>query len=394
MSTEASPSFLPDGLAGDQIRLLQVVYDGFSARGDWPIWQYVDMRLDGEGINAAAVFASMPPLVSDQDASQYALVERSTRHEDNQATVRLTAAGLRFVLGAEPLLDAFLTTLRLITDKERSITPDPAEEVEATLTSDEVKEQLTLQRLRPPEADDLLVAAVGKVLQDEPPRAWSVMSGRSGDSGWWQVRLITGLSGIRALRGIDSIDGYVERIVQMLTPAPIPAIAPRSEPMDLPLAIGYLDTTWKVKTGRRLFANLQADSCARLAQPCVTQEEFNSAMSALADVLSCIVPLSAQAPPKFGALAALKKDLPSGLPAEAEQRVKDAVELLLTVNHIRHGQQHGDAKQKAVAAHQTLGIPYPPYDWADTWGRLVAVTRSAFDSIREEIQAALPDQAT
>jgi hypothetical protein len=73
--------------------------------------------------------------------------------------------------------------------------------------------------------------------------------------------------GVRALRGVGSIDGYVERIVQMLTPAPIPAIAPRSEPMDLPLAIGYLDTTWKVKTGRRLFANLQADSCARLAQP-------------------------------------------------------------------------------------------------------------------------------
>ncbi|GLY86034.1 hypothetical protein [Actinoallomurus iriomotensis] len=392
MSTEASPSFLPGGLAGDQIRFLQVVYDGFSVRGDWPIWQYVDMRLDGEGIDAAAVFASFPPLVSNQGASQYALVQRSTRHEDNQATVRLTVAGLRFVLGAEPLLDAFLTTVRLIIGKERSITPDPAEEVEATLASDEVKEQLALQRLRPPEANDLLIAAVGKLLQDEPPRAWSVM-GRSGDGGW-QMRLITGLSGVRALREVGSIDGYVERIVLLLTPAPIPAIAPRSEPMDLPLAIGYLDTTWKVKTGRRLFVNLQADSCARLAQPCASQEEFNSAMSALADVLSCVVPLSAQTPPKFGALAGLKNDLPPGLPAEAEERIKDAVDLLLTVNHIRHGQQHGDAKQKAVAAHQTLGVPYPPYDWADTWGRLVAVTRSALDSIREEMQAALPDKAT
>jgi hypothetical protein len=124
-----------------------------------------------------------------------------------------------------------------------------------------------------------------------------------------------------------------------------------------------------------------------------SQEEFNSAMSALADVLSCVVPLDAQAPPKFGALTSLKEDLPPGLPAEAEERIKDAVELLLTVNRIRHGQQHGDAKHKAVAAHQSLGIPYPPYDWADTWGRLVAVTRGALDSIREEMQAALPDQA-
>jgi hypothetical protein len=392
MSNEALPSFLPGGLAGDQIRFLQVVYDGFTARGDWPIWQYVDMRLDGEGIDAAAVFASFPPLVSNQGESQYALVQRSTRHEDNQATVRLTVAGLWFILSAEPLLDAFLTTVRLITDKERAITPDPAKEVEATVTSAEVKERLALRRARPPEADDLLVAAVGKVLVEEPPRAWSRM-GRSDDGGW-QMRLFTGLSGVRVLRGVGSIDGYVERIVQLLTPAPIPAAAPWSQPMDLPLAIGYLDITWKVKTGRRLFVNLQADSCARLAQPCASQEEFNSAMSALSDVLACVVPLSAQTPPKFGALASLKKDLPPGLPAEAEQRIKDAVELLLTVNHIRHGQQHGDAKQKAVAAHQTLGLPYPSYDWAETWGRLVAVTRGALDSIREEMQAALPDHAT
>src|SRR5688500_3321997 len=107
MSNEAPPpSFLPGGLTGDQIRFLHVVYDGFSARANWPIWQYIDMRLDGQGIDAAALFASFPPLVSDQGASQYALVHRSTPFEDNQATVRLTVAGLRFVLGAEPLLHA------------------------------------------------------------------------------------------------------------------------------------------------------------------------------------------------------------------------------------------------------------------------------------------------
>ncbi|MEU4827100.1 hypothetical protein AB0H37_34960 [Actinomadura sp. NPDC023710] len=282
------------------------------------------------------MLASFPPLVSDHGESRYGLVHRSTQYEDINATVRLTVAGPRLVPGAEPLLGAFLATVRLISGKERSITPDPAEAVEAILTSGEVQEQMALQRLRPPETDELLVAAVGKVLQEEPLRAWSVM-GQSGEGGW-RVRLVTGLSGVRALRGISSIDGYVEHMVQTLTPAPIPAALPRFEPLDLPLAIGYLDTTWRVKTGRRLSANLQADSCARLAQPCASQAEFNSAMSALADVLACVVPPGAQAAPKFGALAALNNDLPPGLPTEAKERITGTIELLLTVNHIRHGQ--------------------------------------------------------
>ncbi|MWA06921.1 hypothetical protein F8568_042595 [Actinomadura sp. LD22] len=301
-------------------------------------------------------------------------------------------AGLRFVHGTEPLLDLFMTTVRMIVNKERSITPDPAQEVQAVLTSDEVKEQLALQPRYPPEAEERLLYALGKMLQEEPPRAWSVL-GAVGEYGW-HMRLVTGLSGVRALREIHSVDGYIEHITRVLTPAPIPVAAPPSEPLDLPLAIGYLDTTWKVKTGRRLFMGLQADSCARLAQPCASQEEFNSAMSALADVLACVVPPSTQTPPKFGALAALKKGLPQGLPVEAQERIKGAIELLLTLNHIRHGQQHGDAKQKAATAHRAPGIPYPPYDWADTWAQVVAVTRGALDSIREEMLAAMSDHGS
>ncbi|TDD87357.1 hypothetical protein E1293_08095 [Actinomadura darangshiensis] len=394
MSSELPPPSLHAPLTDQQKRLLQVVYDGFSARASWPVWQYVDLRLDAEDIDAEAVLASLPRLAEGwPGVASYGLVSTSDSgpHLRTTTVLRLTAAGLRLIPGTEPLQSAFLAAIQLMTERERAIQPDPTKEVLAHVDSEDVKSRLWSHagKAGGPPPSDLVLAAVGTLLANEPLRAWSGLGTRAG--GGWQMRLLTGLGGIRAMRGVESIDEYVERILQLLTPAPNPTPPRPVGHMDLPQAIDYLDVVWKLKTGQRLFAGLHMANCARLAQPCASEEEFNPAMSALAEVFACVVPIGRMSPPRTGALSALKDALPEGLAFEGKGRIKDSIDTLRKVVVIRNGQQHGDAKSKAVTAYRDLGISYPPYDPGHTWTALVIIAQGAVDAIREEIQAGLPD---
>jgi hypothetical protein len=51
---------LREPLSDDQLRLLHVIFDPFSQSGEWPVWQYVDLMLDAERIDAADVLGSLP----------------------------------------------------------------------------------------------------------------------------------------------------------------------------------------------------------------------------------------------------------------------------------------------------------------------------------------------
>jgi hypothetical protein len=44
----------------DQLLLLQETFTLFDRMGEWPIWAYVDHRLDAEGLIAKEVLASLP----------------------------------------------------------------------------------------------------------------------------------------------------------------------------------------------------------------------------------------------------------------------------------------------------------------------------------------------
>lgn len=223
MTNGVLPPFLRAPLTAEQQRLLQVVYDGFSKSGNWPIWQYVDLTLDAADIDAAATLASLPRLAETlPGATGYALVATSDHGPQPQKTtvLRLTVAGLRLVPGTEALQDAFLAAVRRMTELERDIVPDPARAVEASLDSKEVSDLLwTSARISggtPP--GDRVVAAVGGLLEKEPLRAWAGMGTQQ--DGTWQMRLLTGMGGIRTMRGVESIDDYVERLLRLLAPAP------------------------------------------------------------------------------------------------------------------------------------------------------------------------------
>jgi hypothetical protein len=175
-----------------------------------------------------------------------------------------------------------------------------------------------------------------------------------------------------------------------VAPAEPVSVPLSSWPLDIPNAVGYLDAVWKSRTGAHMFVNLDPASVARLTQDCGSEEEFNSLMSALADVLGQVVVPGTAAPSRRGALEAVGGYLASALNPDVADRVNAAMDTLTRLRRIRVSTQHSDARHRAVTAFQEIGLPFPPPNWPQAWAHIAVQARGALDAIREEINANLP----
>ncbi len=72
-------------------------------------------------------------------------------------------------------------------------------------------------------------------------------------------------------------------------------------------------------------------------------------------------------------------------------RVDAAVNQLIHLRRVRVGAQHSDARHKAVAAFEQLGLSYPPISWPAVWTEVSLLARGSLDVIREEVHSSLRD---
>ncbi len=93
-----SISLLLAGLNEEQAVLVETLYEGFELRWSaWPVWQFIDLRLEARKIDAAAVLASLPQ-VGAARARAYGLVwsgQNMANEMQPDAIVGLTVAGFR-----------------------------------------------------------------------------------------------------------------------------------------------------------------------------------------------------------------------------------------------------------------------------------------------------------
>jgi hypothetical protein len=384
---------LREPLSAEQMHLLQVIYEQFDQSGAWPIWQYVDLTLDTKyQADAADVLASLPWIGERGTTSQrYGLTWREDSHlavPNPDQHVVLTVAGLRYLrLTTEPVLGAFLVTIRHLVEAQRRLVPSPTTVVEAAVPSGEIAEQLTTWSIRGVSAPpaEATMRKVRRLLKHEP-FLYNVVQQPKPDIEEWTVRVPAAL---RAYRGISSIDDYLHRLVEQVAPPELPPVPLSARPLDIPNSVGYLDAVWTSKTASRLFVNLDPHSVVRLTQPCGNEEDFNSLMSALADVLGQVVTPGRAAPHQRGALEGVRDYLVPLLEDEAAERVTDAFATLIRLRHIRVAAQHSDARHKAVAAFRDLGLPFPPVSWNWAWAHVASMTTGALDALREEVHVGL-----
>lgn len=188
---------------------------------------------------------------------------------------------------------------------------------------------------------------------------------------------------------MTSIDYYLGRVTQVVAPPEPPSVPLSFAALDIPYAAGYLDAVWKSTTGVRLFVNIDPASAARLTQPCDSEEEFNSLMSALADLLGQAAVPGQSAPRQRGALEAVRDYLIEKLDTAAAERVNGAFGTLIRLRQIRVSTQHSDARHRAIAAFDDIGLAFPPANWAQAWAHIAVLAKGALDALREEIHAGL-----
>lgn len=361
---------------GDQLRLLDLVWEVFRTQGVWPIYQYVEGRLGADGLDALAVLASFPvvggPGVSPRySATWYEHSGGAVVHPESQ--VRLTIAGLQHVTGGTAAIATFLEVLAFLVDSLARAAFSPTQVVEQEVSREQlIAVQHHLE-------DDQAMAQLHQLLQFEP----AVRAAPSSDPSW-RIALRPYL---RRFADVQDVRDYLDRVaadLQPEAPQPQPSYA---SPLALADSIGYLDAMWRLRFDSVLLKLPGPGQCARLALDVGSVEEFQAATSALSEILAELqVPkvdgINARHP--LGRLGDyLKQQLAEANPG----RLDHAVATLDAVRLVRNGIQHTNATPKAVNALGTLSIRYPITSWSDAWDRIRAIATQAFDAIRDEINA-------
>jgi len=290
----------------------------------------------------------------------------------------LTLAGLMHVPDARDEVAAFLDLLALMIGKERSFVPSPAVAEEAKLTSGEVG--FTLSQMGGEwSLDENALEALREMCTREPA-TWHCQT--SGGVGRWELRLSPFL---RGYGGLTTPREYVERVVELSTPA-----RPEPEPLypsslSLPEAIDYLNAIWWRHSGEPLMRIGRAEAAAKLVLDCATGDEFESRVSALCTILGALNLPGA----KDGALNALEARLRKDLGEESAGRAVESIGDLRAIVDLRVWRQHVGTERRAARGLRRLGIQEPVTDWAGTWQLVQARAVAALSTLREEVETLL-----
>ncbi|SCG78142.1 hypothetical protein GA0070613_6476 [Micromonospora inositola] len=357
-------------VTNEQLALLRIVGDVLTDIGEWPVYQYVEARMDELGLDADAVLRSMPS-ISDGQLS-YSLVRRD--HSTAPDTlVKLTIAGFAHLPAHAGVWDMFLAVLNELSDRRVKAAYDPRQVIEVTLSGPDLLSDLGLQ-------DEPLVRLLPEILRGEPS-TWQ--GGGNVNGGVWMPAPSTF---VRRFRNVSSVDEYLHRLRGWIEPARQPA-AVLASPLSLVGALDYLDVVWRLRFGAGLLVVPSAERAARLAFDATTAEELDNRLSALGEMFKGFdVPGDQQQ----GTLRRLRVFLADHLTAEAMVRVESAVTTLQNVTYMRNAGQHMDAALQAAEALRSFGLTYPISDIREAWQTVQTHVVSALGALREEVQATLP----
>lgn len=296
-----------------------------------------------------------------------------TSHEHDAAAARghrVAAAGSR---GTE----AFATVIGYLAARQAQLVPSPDEVVTATVTSAQIADRLREAGCLPEGTggDAELLARIRLLLEHEPFLFGAAY--QPGPSEPWTAHVPAVL---RRYQDVTSVGEYIDTVTALVTPADPRSVPPSVGALDIPYAIGYLDAVWQARTGRHLFTSLDPASVTRLTLACGSEEQFNSLMSALADVPGQVTAPGTAVPPQRGALEAVRDYLARALAPEAADRVSSAFEALIRLRRIRVSTQHADARHRAVTSFAEIGLAFPPPSWDQAWAHIATLAAGALDA--------------
>ena len=105
------------------LTFVNIVGDAVTETGQWPVYQFVDARMDDLDLDADAVLRSMPTITG--GTTNYSLIRRG--HSTSPETpVKLTIAGFALLPNHARTVDMFLAVVRELARRRAAAATIPA----------------------------------------------------------------------------------------------------------------------------------------------------------------------------------------------------------------------------------------------------------------------------
>jgi hypothetical protein len=289
----------------------------------------------------------------------------------------LTLAGLWHLASpaARKICSQFIFLIRYLIEQRLAASFSPFEPTPLTITSEDIAKRFPT--MSPPS-----IRTLGIFLPHEAA-TWGRVR-KPDEDGQWSIELHRN---VLQYRGVETFEGYLECVTDVLVPPAAESEPVAPSPLDLCATLDYFNAVWQLQFDQkkpiiRLFG---AERTARLVYGVNTMDEFSTQLSSLTEILKNMsVPGDGKTP-----LARLHAYLQSQLPAESHARIDDAVSLLRDVTEVRNALfQHSGTEHRAVRALTNLGLGFPVTDWQAAWESIQRHVIAAFTALREEIQLA------
>jgi hypothetical protein len=258
---------LLDRPSDEALEMLQVIARGYEIAGVWPCWQWVKQQLWLKDLDAEEILQGLPTW-----RHSYRSVRAGAHGQlpDNGDPVQLSVHGMAWMIpqGVRLLVGGFLAAINVAIAMQRGITPSVTEPIELRVAGDDF-----IREVNGTAGADLGVDQLFGVLKGEPA-TWRGVNQNAGQESWdlTDVRL-------SQYAGLRDVQDYLARLEELVG---LSQVTPRAEPlgqMALPDALDHLDLTWRVLTGEHVVRVPRVAMAAKLTQPVVSIEEFESRCS-------------------------------------------------------------------------------------------------------------------
>ena len=355
------------------LALIGAVARGFrAAGGEWPIWQYVDMRLAEQGVDGYEAYLGLPSW--DGYRPVWSAGGAGPQPHD---VIHLTAHGIHHSRDEvmNDLGRAFVDVLRVAIRRRLELQPNPTVMLDVRASGEDLTREANM-------AAETVVSSkqLGDLLHHEPA-TWSGFE-QMNDSWAWNVSKAR-LGQFAQVEDLGSYLGLLERVVATRLSAVDKFPHP---PMALPEALDYLDVTWRLATKRPSLLRLRsAAEVASLALSANSREDFEARCSALVDVIKQL-DIESKGSTKQHKLDALDAALRTNDGIDMSHAERGIAKLRLVLD-VRNGQQHRSSDAKAAEAEVELGLRTWQGNWEVAWNDLRSVVVDAFSDIRTSLRS-------
>jgi hypothetical protein len=348
----------------------------FAQFQQWPFFDYIEAECDKRGFDARQVLASLPEFPLPSVAGfRYSAIWCNSHMPSADTPILLRVVGLRHL--GEPfaleIANEFVRVLGYLIERRLSEPSQPFKLNKVTVANADIAAQF-------PNMTPAVMTLLPELLIHEPT-TWHGIQ-QTDASGDWSIDIYRS---ILKFRGVSTLDEYLQRVDEVLTPPEVERAPAIPSPLDLAAALDYFNAVWQLHFDQkkpiiRLFG---AERTARLVYEVNTAEEFSSQVSCVADILKNMhVSGEGRIP-----LVRLQASLKSRLSADSASRVDNAINHLRYVADVRNSMfQHSGTEHRGVNALAQLGIEYPITNWQAAWATVQRRTIDAFNALREEIQ--------